>query len=180
MYRRFLVPLDGSEQAEEVLNTLVTLSLTHLTEIVLLRVAEYPRSLFSNYVGEYPPIDPKQVETIQRKKKAILAQNQQYLNRVASNLKDQGVTTRVEVCPGPVVEGILKTAERYAADMIILAAQGDGQCASSMIGSTANRVLHEAKVPVVILRPILPSSRGDQTPWLDQAIKRHELHAVRP
>jgi len=179
MYRRFLVPLDGSEQAEEVLNTLVTLSLTDLTEIILMRVAEYPRSMFPTYVGDYPFINPKQVEAIQHKKKAILAQNQQYLNRVASGLKDQGVVTRIDVCSGPVVEAILKAAERYAVDMIILAAQGDGLCASSMIGSTANRVLHEAKIPVVILRPIMPSSRSEHQTWMDRAVERSELHAVR-
>jgi nucleotide-binding universal stress UspA family protein len=175
MYRRFLVPLDGSEQAEAVLTTLLTISVTRLTEIVLLRVAEFPRSIFSAFIGEFPSPDPNLNESIQRKKKAILAQNQQYLKRIASGLKDQGVTTCVEVCPGPVVEAILNTADRYAVDMIVMAASGEGQCASSMIGSTANRVLHEANVPVVLLHPI-PSSRSEPYPW---AMERSELDAVR-
>jgi nucleotide-binding universal stress UspA family protein len=73
------------------------------------------------------------------------------------------------------VEAILNTADRFAVDMIVMAASGEGQCASSMIGSTANRVLHEANVPVVLLQPA-PSPRGDHYPW---AIERSERHAVR-
>jgi nucleotide-binding universal stress UspA family protein len=47
MYERILVPLDGSKQSEEILPLVRMLAEINKAEIVLLRVAEYPYTLYS-------------------------------------------------------------------------------------------------------------------------------------
>ena len=160
MYERILVPLDGSGQSEEVLPFIRTLAEVSKAEIVLLRVAEYPYTLYS-MCYEYPPSDPGLSKTIQDKKKVIYHEVKDYLEQIASNLAVAGVKVTVEVGEGPVVEAILAYTERLHIDLIALSTCGQGRGSQWMIGAVADRVLHEAQVPVILIRPMSCSLISD-------------------
>jgi nucleotide-binding universal stress UspA family protein len=152
MYERILVPLDGSGQSEEVLPFIRTLAEASKAEIVLLRVAEYPYTLYS-MCYEYPPYDPGLAKTIQDKKKVIYHEVKDYLEQIASTLATAGVTVTLEVCEGPVVEAILASTERLHIDLIALSTCGQSGGTQWMMGAIADRVLYEAPVPVILIRP---------------------------
>jgi nucleotide-binding universal stress UspA family protein len=156
MYKRILVPLDGSEQSEEVLPLVCKFAEVSKAEIVLLRVAEYPYTLYS-MCYEYPPSDPALAKTIQNKKKVIYLRVKDYLEQVASTLAIAGVKVTVEVCEGPVVEAILASTDRLHIDLIVLSTCGQSGGTQWVIGSVADRVLRDARIPVVLVRPT-PSS----------------------
>ena len=111
MYERILVPLDGSGQSEEVLPFIRTLAEVSKADIVLLRVAEYPYTLYS-MCYEYPPSDPGLAKTIQDKKKIIYHEVKDYLEQIALNLAMAGIKVSTEVCEGSVVETILASIDR--------------------------------------------------------------------
>jgi len=157
MYKRILVPLDGSKQSEEILPLVRVLAEDHKAEIVLLRVAEYPYTLYT-MCYEYPLADPGLKKTIQNKKKVIYLEVRNYLERIALTLAAAGVKVTVEVCEGPVIEAILATTDRLHIDLIALSTCGQGNCAQWVIGAVADRVLNEAPVPVILIRPTTQSS----------------------
>jgi nucleotide-binding universal stress UspA family protein len=157
MYKKILVPLDGSEQSEEVLPLVCKFADVSKAEIVLLRVAEYPYALYS-MCYEYPPSDPALAKTIQNKKKIIYLEVIDYMEQVASTLAIAGVKVTVEVCEGPVVEAILASIDRLHIDLIVLSTCGKSGGTQWMIGAVADRVLRDAKVPVVLIRPTSRSS----------------------
>jgi nucleotide-binding universal stress UspA family protein len=152
MYERILVPLDGSKQSEEVLPWVRMLAEVNKAEIVLLRIAEYPYTLYS-MCYEYPPSDPDLAKTIQTKKKIIYREVKDYLERIASTLATAGVKVTAEVCDGPVVEAILASTERLRIDLIALSTGGQSGGTQWVMGAIAHRVLHEAPVPVILMRP---------------------------
>jgi nucleotide-binding universal stress UspA family protein len=152
MYKKILVPLDGSVPSEDALPLVLTLAGVNKAEIVLLRVAEYPYSLYS-MCDDYPPIDPDLVTAIQNKKGAIFCEVSEYLERTASTIARSGLKVNVEVCEGPVVESILTSADRLHVDLIILSTCGRSGGSHWVIGSIADRVLCEAQVPVILIRP---------------------------
>jgi nucleotide-binding universal stress UspA family protein len=152
MYKRILVTLDGSGQSEAVLPLVSTLAKISNAEIILLRVAEYPYSLYS-MCYEYPPSDSDLAKSILNKKRAICREVQGYLERITSMLVTAGVKVTSEVCEGPVVEAIMAATDRLHIDLIVLATCGQSGGTQWGMGAIADRVLHEAQVPVILIRP---------------------------
>ncbi len=62
-----------------------------------------------------------------------------------------GYNAHTETREGPVVTEIIKTAQDLAVDLIALSTHGSSGYVSLMIGSVVNRVLHEARTPVMVL-----------------------------
>ena len=152
MYKRILVPLDGSELAEVILPLVCTLARVSNAEIVLLHVAVYPYEMY--FMDEaYNPLDPMLAETIQNKKKVICREVEGYLKGIASNIEQTELKVVTEVREGPIIETILASIESLHIDLIVISTYGLGGGSPWMMGSVSNRILCEAKVPVIQVRP---------------------------
>jgi nucleotide-binding universal stress UspA family protein len=152
MYKRIVVPLDGSELAETALPCVRALAQHNRAEIVLMQVVEYPAELFASCY-EYPPLDPRRAAQLDEKKQIIRQKAQHYLERLATGLEQAGLQVLVRTCDGPVVEGILNCAKQTGADAIVLSTHAQSGFSHRAIGAVADRVLCEAKVPVLLMRP---------------------------
>ena len=152
MFKRILVPLDGSELAEKVLPHVRTIAMGNNAEIVLLRIAEYPYDL---YVGcdAHSLFDPEFNKKTADRKKAIHDDLTEYLEQITSNLQQDGLRVIAEVCEGPVVDTIMSSIDHFCVDLIAMSSLGDGGGNPCMIGSVADRVLRESKVQVFLVRP---------------------------
>lgn len=74
------------------------------------------------------------------------------VNPVVEDLAKVGIATQVAVPDAVPAQGILSAAEEYGADLIVMGGRGRGTFANLLLGSTSERVLHYAKVPVLIVR----------------------------
>jgi hypothetical protein len=105
MYKRILVPLDGSELAETVLACMRMLAQQSKAEIILLRVAEYSGQLYS-ICDQYPPADPAIAERLEQAKAAVRHEVERYLKCIAARPELAGLKVVVATRDGPVVEPI--------------------------------------------------------------------------
>ncbi len=151
MYKKILVPLDGSKNAEKVLPFVCTVAESSKAEIILLRIAEYPYDLYAT-CDEYSLFDPEFNKKTDGQKKAIYNVSIEYINQLASALQEDGFRAIAEVCEGPVVEAILDSIERFDIDLVAMSTQGSGGGNPWMIGSVADRVLRESTVQVFLFR----------------------------
>ena len=152
MYNKILVPLDGSKHAEKVLPFVCTIAKSINAEIVLLRIVEYPYDLYAG-CDEYSLLDPEFTKKKDGQKKAIYDVLTEYLEKIASNLQQDGFRVIAEVCEGPVVDMILSSIDRLCVDLVAMSSQGGGGGNPWMIGSVADRVLRESTVQVFLFRP---------------------------
>jgi nucleotide-binding universal stress UspA family protein len=152
MYKKILVPLDGSEHAEKVLPFVCTVAESSNAQIVLLRIVEYPYYLYAG-CDEYSLLDPEFTKKTDERKKAICDALTLYTEQIASNLQQEGFRVIAKVCEGPVVDAILDTIDRLEIDLVAMSAQGGGRGNPWMIGSVAVRVLRESTVQVFLFRP---------------------------
>jgi nucleotide-binding universal stress UspA family protein len=152
MYEKILVPLDGSKLAEEVLPIVCTMAKSNNTEIILLRIAEYPSDLYVRF-DSYSFFDPEFTKKTAERKKAICDELTDYLDRIASNLQQDGLRVITEVCEGPVVDTILASIDHFGIDLIVMSTLGDGGGNPWMMGSVADRVLRKSNVQVILVRP---------------------------
>ena len=143
MYKRILVPLDGSPLAEAALDHARQLALCHNSEIVLLRVV----------ISPYTIVAPDLVLAGQGVDQELLQQEaEQYLQTQANKLAAQGIAIHLVACQGPVAEAILDHARSLAVDVIVMSTHGRGGVSRWVYGSVADRVLQAAPCPVLLIR----------------------------
>ncbi len=159
LFRRVLIPLDGSAMAEEVLDHVVSLGTNGVTEYVLLSVIAPHHQVDS---GESDAETLAGHSLDERQRDAA----HHYLNGVASNLRSSGalVKERVEV-HRHTAQGILYAATEHHVDVIALSTHGRGGRARFMHGSVADKVLRGADLPVFAYRPKQAGVEQPQSAW---------------
>jgi nucleotide-binding universal stress UspA family protein len=144
MYKKILVPLDGSSRGEAILPHVEELAACLAAEIILLRVYEPDFSLVDPY-GH--PLEF--YEALQEKwQDEVVA----YLASVEGNLSKKGLRVRTLVEKGPVVSMIINVAERESADLIAMSSHGRTGLARVFYGSVAAGVLHQIDRPLLLVR----------------------------
>jgi nucleotide-binding universal stress UspA family protein len=149
MYRRILVPLDGSRRAERILPHVRRLARPQENEVTLLQV-----------VNPYVPVmDPHAFlqEYSAEEMEQILQQARSYLQELQQTLTQGGITCRIQVEQGPVVETIISVAQEHAVDLIAMASHGRGGLSRVFYGSVAAGILQRIDRPLLLIR-----ARGDE------------------
>ncbi len=138
MFKKILVPLDGSALAAKILPHVVDLAKTHQAQVTLLYVY-YPQ------VGEATP-GVIQEAISQEAKRCEL-----FLAETAKDLKNQGLAVDFACVEGQPAREIIGYAAQHGYDLIALATHGKGEVAW-VLGSTAEKVVTHATVPVLLYR----------------------------
>jgi nucleotide-binding universal stress UspA family protein len=144
MFKRILVPLDGSHFSEGALEQAMMLAKCGGGQIGLLRVAVHP----SNYVYVADAAALADLYDSDR------AHCEDYLKEVAARIKaeaDMPVTTAV--LEGVVADAVLDYAEDTEADLIVMSTHGRSGMERWLLGSVAEKVVRGARMPVMLVRP---------------------------
>jgi nucleotide-binding universal stress UspA family protein len=142
MYKRALVPLDGSMVAEAIVPFILEIAGPLDMEVALLRV-----------VIPVPPIVMEgSRHVIVEDDEKIRKDAEEYLRSVAAGLRGRGVRVTVQVRFGDAVAGILAGAREVEADLIAMSTHGRGGLGRLLFGSVAEAVLRQAETPVFMMR----------------------------
>ena len=135
MYKKILVPLDGSELAEKSLGEAKGLAKLTGGRIDLLRVA---------WVLTVPGTDPtdKEVE--------VVGQAQAYLDQVAQGLGAEGFEVATHVRYGHPAAEIIDAARE--ADLVVMSTHGRSGLDRWALGSVAEKVLRHCGRPILLVR----------------------------
>lgn len=146
MYKKILVPLDGSSFSEAVLPHVRMLADSVDAEVILLRVMT---------VGMYESVfAPSAQLPLQRNpEEDTRAQAEGYLQRVAFDYFPPEVTVRLEVGSGNTPETILDYVEGENVDLIAMTTHGRSGISRLMVGSVAEEIVRRSHVPVLLVRP---------------------------
>lgn len=143
MYKRVLVPLDGSELAETIIPFLVEIAGPLDMSVVILRVVE-PRPIAA--VEGSTQVVLEDVEARRR-------DAEEYLAPLAAGLRARGVKVTCGVRRGrPVSDEIVAAAREADADLIAMTTHGRSGLGRLLFGSVAEAVLRQANIPVFLLR----------------------------
>jgi nucleotide-binding universal stress UspA family protein len=137
MFKKILVPLDGSKMAERILPHVEKMVKFCRGEVTLLQV-----------VISYK-IDPREVR---EEKKKLIEQAQAYLEGVARKWRGRNLRVQTEVAYGKDSVQICDYARRKGFDLIAMATHGKTGLKRLALGSVADQVLHCSRVPVMLYR----------------------------
>lgn len=142
MYKRILVPLDGSKTAEGVLPHTKALAYSEGAEIILLTVAANPTM---DYVFSDPGLAERAIQEQQTRSK-------KYMAEIEGDLKAAGFKVSLLLREGAVADMILRVADELQVDVITMSTHGRTGPARWLLGSVADRVVRNSKVPVLLIR----------------------------
>jgi nucleotide-binding universal stress UspA family protein len=142
MFKKMAVALDGSHSAEEALEVAFNLARSERAELAICSVID-PIMI----AGTAPPSPAMEVviDDMERFARKLVAGAVERAGR-------SGITATGETrCGAPAFE-ILKYAADVGADAIVMGTHGRSGLKHFLMGSVAETLLREAKVPVIVVR----------------------------
>jgi nucleotide-binding universal stress UspA family protein len=149
-YRRILVPLDGSELAEQVLPFVKAFIDPDGTRVFLIRILT--TGLGDRTIAlltSYPPGLQLATDVLHHAE----LQLRTYLRSVAAVLREEGAVVHTTVRRGSPADEILAYAAEVDADLLIMTTHGLSGLSRWVYGNVAGRVLQGAQSPVLLVRP---------------------------
>jgi len=140
MYKRILLPLDGSALAEQALPHAFAQAKQFQAELILLKILE-PLAKNVNI----------SIDAAQRAEEATHELARDYLERAAAGSRKYGVSARVITVDGKPHEEIVSCAEAEQVDLIVICTRGHSGLTRWLMGSVADRVVRGASVPVLLV-----------------------------
>jgi nucleotide-binding universal stress UspA family protein len=144
MYKRILVPTDGSDITSKAVQTAISLAKVTGASLTTISVKEpFPYSAIS----EMQPVPPQEFYDAQER---IAAERVKVVVNAANaaGLNCDGYTVEA-LHPW---EAILDQAKQQACDLIVMASHGRRGVTALLLGSETNRVLTHSPLPVLVVK----------------------------
>ena len=135
MYKKILVPIDGSAHSTRALEEAIKIAKTTSGTITLLTVQPSRTNILSA---------PKQPSS-ESSKSIILAESQRLVQA-------EGVFAEATLLEGNVVEQIVNAAKEGNFDLIVIGARGLYRFEEVLLGSVSHGVVEKAPCPVIVTR----------------------------
>ena len=140
---KILVAVDGSTHAQRAIDAVVRLQAqTKGLEAILVNVREWPL-----LQGDLPPMRYEEIEREQIRQQTALLES----TLAAARRSGLEVVSTLAEMGEPATE-IARVAQEKGVDQIVMGTHGRGAVGSLLMGSVAQRVVHLAKVPVVLVK----------------------------
>ena len=138
MYRRILVAIENSAADQTIL--------THVTRLATLTGA----ALLLVHVAD--GWAARHYDELQLRESEEMKSDRAYLDRLRDDLAGKGFRVETELAMGDPATELIRVAEEQQVDLVAMSTHGHRFLADVIHGTTADRVRHLLKVPVLLLR----------------------------
>ena len=145
MYSRIVVPLDGSDVADEALTHAVEFARQFNAPLHLLRVAD--AHALERVAGTGIGLDYVAVGALLQEE---VDDAKAYLSAKAKALASDGLSVSHDVVTGPISRSIVDALQ--SGDLLVMASHGRTGISRWFLGSVAENVIRHAPVPVLLVR----------------------------
>jgi len=146
MYKRILVPVDGSATSRRGLRAAIKLAKAQRASVTVLHVVDAMPIYASADGGAV--YDPGLLD-------ALRAGGKKVLGRATAEARAAGVRAKAvlaENSAGRVADVIVRQAKKQRADLLVLGTHGRRGLSRMVMGSDAELVVRQAAVPVLLVR----------------------------
>jgi nucleotide-binding universal stress UspA family protein len=143
MYKKILVPLDGSKRAEMILPYVEDLADRYQATIIFLMSLEY--TFTTGIEGAFIELSENDFNRKQDEVKS-------YLKKIADKFVGKKINAETRIASGPAVGAILEAANKDNVDLIAMTSHGGGALSRVFYGSVASGVLNRVDRPLLVIR----------------------------
>ena len=136
--KNILVPIDGSKNSFKALTKAIYLAKkcdALITALYVLRVA------YDNPDLVYVPQTQNELKKVEK-----------FLNTAKNQVTKNSVSFKKKILFGHEAKRIIDFAQKQRFDLIVMGARGRGVMKQMFLGSVSNTVVHNSKVPVLIIK----------------------------
>ena len=155
MYKKILVPLDGSRFSNRALKYAVDLAAQYKASLVLAQVIQPTRPL--------PPVDPTGLtspiasqitfDQAAQADRRNLSRAKRYLAGKVRELKAKNIPAEYRAAEGDPATHIMQIARKTKVDLIVMTTHGRSGFRRAIMGSVADKVIRDSGDPVLVVRP---------------------------
>ncbi|HEY7090108.1 MAG TPA: universal stress protein [Tepidisphaeraceae bacterium] len=138
MYHKILLALDATSADRTLLAHIVDLAKFHGSKLLLVHVAD-------GWAARH-------FDALKLAESEEIKEDRAYLERVAGELKAQGLEVTTRLAMGNPPDEILKTSAAEQCDLIAMTSHGHRFLADIVLGSTIEAVRHRTHTPLLIVR----------------------------
>ena len=139
MFSRILCANDGSERAFHALALAITIARENKSELHMVSVEEI------DYMPEF-------IEEIRQETGVAARRFHTVLQRARALAEQNHVELHTHVLAGHPVRDIVELAAELDVDLLVIGAAGHSELYERMLGSRADRLVHLAPCPVLVVR----------------------------
>jgi manganese transport protein len=138
MYQHILIPLENSATDRVILDHIKPMVRLTGAKLLLLHVAD-------GWVA-------RNFNQLKLAESEEMKMDREYLEHVASQLRDDGFSVQTMLALGNPPAEILKVAEGESCDLIAMASHGHRLFGDLFHGSTLTEVRHRTSIPILVIR----------------------------
>ena len=138
MYKRILVAIEHSAADRTILDHVSELARMTGAELLLVHVADGWAA--------------RNFERLNLRESEEMKADRAYLDSLRGELTSRGLTVTTELAKGDPSDELIRVAETQGVDLIAMSTHGHRFLSDVLHGTTADRVRHLVKVPVLLLR----------------------------
>ncbi|MCL6611921.1 MAG: universal stress protein [Peptococcaceae bacterium] len=139
MYKKILVPVDGSELSSTAVKNALEIAAAAGAGITLMHVLELPPQMKTLVEGS--PVREQMVE-----------EGKKILGRARENCEAAGVSCDEKLVWGVPAYEIVREGEQGRYDLIVIGNRGLGEVKGWLLGSVSRRVVRHARCPVLVVK----------------------------
>ena len=150
MFKQVLVAVDGSPTANRGLRTAIDLAADQKAALAIVHVIDDMTSV--SYVGDMGYVPGTFIDRVLDD---LRANGRRILDKASALAKNAGVDARqvlVEAKGGSIADAILAQVRKVRADVIVLGTHGRRGLRRMVMGSDAEAIVRDARVPVLLVR----------------------------
>ena len=148
MYKKILLPIDGSDISAQTANSGISFARQIGAEIVVLNVTQPFSTLvgFDGVAASYAISDVDYEEAARR-------EAEEYLKPVMDRAETAGVKAASAIVSNyNVADGVVEAAKEHGCDLIYIATHGRSGLSRLLLGSVTSKVIQLAPVSVLVYR----------------------------
>jgi nucleotide-binding universal stress UspA family protein len=158
MFNKTLVCLDGSALAEKVIPYAIDQAQHYGAQLVLYRVVHEP-SLISLALPGMPAV-PLGTSGMGRQIKEEEKEVESYLAALADRIQTENkVNVTYDSSLGDAGESIVEYADDNEIELIAIATHGRSGPGRAVLGSVADYVIRNTRLPILLIRPLIEKSK---------------------
>jgi nucleotide-binding universal stress UspA family protein len=156
MFKTIVVPLDGSRFSSIALKYAIDIADHYKAQLILVRAVErtVPIATAGASIGvETAASSRLAVEAAEREDRIHERQAKQYMRKKVREVASEGVKAEYHVVFGDPYKSIMDICKQEKADLVVMTTHGKSGLKRAILGSVADKIVRDARVPVLVIRP---------------------------
>ena len=149
MYRKILAGVDGSTESMQALRETISLAKALNASVDVLFVI--PPQIYSQFAEREVMV--RQPDGTDQRISMLQKEENDLSEAIRKISADEGYEVTIHTRVGDAVEGLVEFSASHGTDLIVVGSSGKGMADRLILGSVSTGVVHQSRVPVLVMKP---------------------------